>query len=655
MKITLRRAIGRLTVVGTACVLAAGTGALMGASSAQATRVMPGCPTAVVSGASATVTCTYTGAAQYWTVPAGVTQATFTLYGGAGGTINNGSGPGGSGAEVTGTLPVTPGSVLQVNVGQAGESSGAAFGGGGPGGGFSGSGFSGGGGASDIRDGGYTLADRLLVAGGGGGGGGDGDGTCVAGGDAGGCFAAGGAGGDAGSAGEAGASTLGVCGETLSGGGGGAAGTATMGGAGGAGNTSGNDCGGNSTPPDGAAGSEGGGGAAGESANGAYGAGGGGGYYGGGGGAGGTWDSDGDDAGTGGGGGGGSSYTGTAAGASVNDDPASPPGGGNGEVIITYRPVLAVTSHSLSGHETAVSCMTASRCVAVGSRGGRAVVVTLANGAQSHAAVLTGSPVLTSVSCPTASGCWAIGHPDHGAGAYLVKISSAGRPAAERTVTLPTGTSMSVISCASMTSCQVAGANNRLVGAKNRVRPAAIEISTWNGTRLHLYRIPVAGSTQVSMTGISCWHSDCAAVGSVVAGTASPDLIQMTTGGKPATLNVDSGYALRGISCISATTCYAAGAAVLVTVTSGVPADVQAVAGGWSGRAIECTGGQCEAAGGEVFGSANADVLVSLTGGTAGSPVIVQLGQGFTGIAARGSSGFIAIAPSGTRTAVTIG
>lgn len=40
-----------------------------------------------------------------------------------------------------------------------------------------------------------------------------------------------------------------------------------------------------------------------------------------------------------------------------------------------------------------------------------------------------------------------------------------------------------------------------------------------------------------------------------------------------------------------------------------------------------------------MYGAAYADVLVSLTGGTAGAPVIVQAGQGYTGIAARGSSG----------------
>ena len=113
----------------------------------------------------------------------------------------------------------------------------------------------------------------------------------------------------------------------------------------------------------------------------------------------------------------------------------------------------------------------------------------------------------------------------------------------------------------------------------------------------------------MSITGISCWHSDCEAAGSALLGSADTDLLVTTAGGKPGPLNADSGYALSAISCVSATTCYAVGAAVLVTLASGVPADA----------------------------------LVILTGGTAGSPVIVRVGHGFSGIAARSSSGFIAI------------
>ena len=627
-------AIGRkLARAGTACVLAGGVGALMAAGTAQAAATTTrACPAPVISGSTATVTCKYIKnvGAQYWTVPAGVTQATFTLHGGTGAGPDDagpdGAGAGGIGAEVTGTLPVTPRSVLQVNVGRAGKNSGSAFGGGGPGDG------AGGGGASDIRDGAYTLADRLLVAGGGGGGGSEGEGYY-------GGVAAGGAGGDADSPGGTGASAVGTCGETLPGGGGGGAGTATMGGTGGAGHTS--SCnGGNTSPYNGAAGSKGSGGA-----GGAYGGGGGGGgYYGGGGGAGEAWDEDAPESG-GGGGGGGSSYTGTATGASVNDDPASPPADGDGEVVITYPEVL--TSHQLSGMERSVSCLTASRCVAVGSRRYHGAVVTLANGAQSHAAVLRGSSVINSVSCRP-SGCWAIGHPDRSAGAYLVKISSAGRPAAERTVAVPAGTRLGPISCSSMTSCEVAGADNR-------VTPAAIEIGTWNGTRLRLYRVRVRVSTQVAIAGISCWHSDCEAVGSAQAGSAGRNLILTITGGKPGTLHT-SGYGLDSISCVSATTCYAAGGSALYTVTGGVAASPQTVSLtdlGWSG--IECHGSNCEAAGTYAPGSAEESVLVSLTDGTAGSPTYPNAGAGLSDIAMRGDVGFIAIGAADPGTVVIVG
>ena len=178
--------------------------------------------------------------------------------------------------------------------------------------------------------------------------------------------------------------------------------------------------------------------------------------------------------------------------------------------------------------------------------------MTLTNGAQSHAVVLRGSSVIDSVSCRK-SVCWAIGHPDRGTGAYLVKISSAGRPVAERTVPVPARTTLGPISCASPTSCEIAGADNR-------IRPAAIEIGDWNGKRLHLHRVTVKGSKRMSMKGISCWHSDCEAVGSDTVGPGFNDhhgLILTTAGGKPARLNADSGYPdLGSVSCVSARTCY---------------------------------------------------------------------------------------------------
>jgi hypothetical protein len=128
-----------------------------------------------------------------WTVPAHTFEATFEVSGAQGGQPSAFQGPGGSatdyglGGRVTATIAVTPGEVLQVNVG--------GLGGGGfitrsqPTGGFNGGGDGGtyphpniedalawgpgGGGASDVRRadlaGDYDLDDRILVGGGGGG------------------------------------------------------------------------------------------------------------------------------------------------------------------------------------------------------------------------------------------------------------------------------------------------------------------------------------------------------------------------------------------------------------------------------------------------------------------------------------------------------
>jgi hypothetical protein len=105
----------------------------------------------------------YTGAFQEWTVPAGVTTATFDLSG-AQGLF------GGRGGRTTAVLNVTPRSTYQLAVGGQGRGIDGGFNGG--------AGLSdhvefsgGGGGATDVRVAPFGLTDRVLVAGGGGGGG----------------------------------------------------------------------------------------------------------------------------------------------------------------------------------------------------------------------------------------------------------------------------------------------------------------------------------------------------------------------------------------------------------------------------------------------------------------------------------------------------
>jgi gliding motility-associated-like protein len=131
--------------------------------------------------AQTTVTFNYTGSAQTWTVPPCVTSITVTVAGAEGGGTT-----GGNGAIVTGTLTVTPGQTLQMNVGGSGNCPQAGWNGGGNGQNASTAAnrSCGGGGASDIRISPYNLSNRLIVAAGGGGMGG---GTSDAAGGNGGC------------------------------------------------------------------------------------------------------------------------------------------------------------------------------------------------------------------------------------------------------------------------------------------------------------------------------------------------------------------------------------------------------------------------------------------------------------------------------------
>jgi large repetitive protein len=124
-----------------------------------------------------TATFNFTGNAQTWVVPAGVTSINIEVYGAQGGDSETCSGPlnidGGLGGFASGTLSVTPGETLTIYVG--GKPLNGDLGGGNDLGGFNGGGNGGmyagaGGGASDVRQGGTSFSDRVIVAGGGGGG-----------------------------------------------------------------------------------------------------------------------------------------------------------------------------------------------------------------------------------------------------------------------------------------------------------------------------------------------------------------------------------------------------------------------------------------------------------------------------------------------------
>ncbi len=165
-----RRSVGVLALATLAPALAVGLAT--GVATAPAAQAAPaGCTTTQL-----VTTCTfnYTGAAQTWTVPAGVDEATFTVVGASGG--NAGGRPGGLGGGVSVILPVELGRVYQLNVGGRGgnDTDPASPGVGGWNGGARGGGLmapqgGGGGGASDIRTAPYGSSNRIVVGGGGGG------------------------------------------------------------------------------------------------------------------------------------------------------------------------------------------------------------------------------------------------------------------------------------------------------------------------------------------------------------------------------------------------------------------------------------------------------------------------------------------------------
>jgi Glycine rich protein/Putative Ig domain len=155
--------------------------AVSSAAPASATTIPPLAAGCVQASPVGTVSCTYgsTGAEQTFVVPDGVTELTVNATGadgGAGQTEYLGPIAGGAGATASGSVDVTSGATIFVEVGNS-----AGFNGGGSGEVASvprPNSTGGGGGASDVRsvssaDSG-TLDSRLVVAAGGGGGGGEG-------------------------------------------------------------------------------------------------------------------------------------------------------------------------------------------------------------------------------------------------------------------------------------------------------------------------------------------------------------------------------------------------------------------------------------------------------------------------------------------------
>jgi hypothetical protein len=308
-----------------------------------------------------------------------------------------------------------------------------------------------------------------------------------------------------------------------------------------------------------------------------------------------------------------------------------------GTGVATTAAAASLSNHQIAGTEVAISCISPTRCVAVGSGAHDGQVVSLYNGKQALVTTVQKSP-LTSVSCPSGrAGCWAVG-PLGGpkrtmVGVELVRIGATGKVTNVIKVTEPTGYVLNRIICASMTSCNVIGQNPNAPDGE-----IVFYMSAWNGKTLRMHAVGELYNGS-SLDGLSCWRANCVAVGWQQLGSASGTAYAWTfTNGKPgAFLTRGLKTTFNAVSCVSLSTCwvigYSHGSGVVVTDKDGVLSKNEALPDAMAG--LECQYATCRAVGGDV-------ILTIKNGLSSGSPVIDTATTGFSAITSRGT-GFVAL------------
>jgi hypothetical protein len=298
-----------------------------------------------------------------------------------------------------------------------------------------------------------------------------------------------------------------------------------------------------------------------------------------------------------------------------------------------------VSNHVISGTETSISCMTAARCIAVGSGAHGGQAVSLYNGNQTRVTTVLRAP-LTSVSCPNKTGCWALG-PLFGTGpnrhtadgVQLVKVGPTGKVIKVIKISVPSGVTLTQISCTTMTACQIMGQNQNVPGT-------AFYFSPWDGTKWRLDTVGSGNAGGSSLTGFSCYGPTCVVIGWEQQNSAMGETFAWTFhNGVAGAMNLKGLKTMFSAdSCASQQTCYAVGfshgAGVVVTISNGVPSATNEPTPETMG-AIECGRKACLAVGGNV-------ILTITHGVVTGTPLTDTATTGFAAITARGT-GFAAV------------
>jgi hypothetical protein len=171
---------------------------------------------------------------------------------------------------------------------------------------------------------------------------------------------------------------------------------------------------------------------------------------------------------------------------------------------------------------SAVSCTSATRCVAVGNRiNGSDVQVTLAERWDGRRWLVLATPspgphlnVLNGISCRTATDCMAVGYYDAAGGSQALAEHWNG--ATWTVLAAPHNGALRAVSCPAVGSCMAVG-SYLSTGRRHTLT------ATWNGTAWTVRPSPELGGTITEFTAVWCTGaSNCIAVGDHNTGGASP-------------------------------------------------------------------------------------------------------------------------------------
>jgi hypothetical protein len=212
----------------------------------------------------------------------------------------------------------------------------------------------------------------------------------------------------------------------------------------------------------------------------------------------------------------------------------------------------------------AIACTSAASCWASGGNSDDTLVESWNGTAWAIGTSPTPNPgkpnVLSGMACPSASECWAVG--DTFPGTYSGSLTEKWNGTKWAVVATPSSTSGQLVgdACAGTSACLAAGIGNSLFAIAQR----------WNGTKWSAAApVKPGGATDSQLNGVSCATAKaCESVGNYLSASSTTLTLGEKWNGTKWSLQTMPGvsgatYAsLSGISCTSASNCWAAGESI---------------------------------------------------------------------------------------------